>query len=604
MKTSSPLPKRILLFLAGILLAVTVVLLVLCQRDIHSFRSLTRRIFVEELSDSTLNMHYTIAHPENFLPDGYRVLLPGYDRQQTDANRLGTENLLAALSSLHPDRMPLRDARFHRQLSRYLEQTLALNQFAYYSEPLSPSSGAQSQLPILLAEYTFRTEQDVEDYLALLEQTDDYFSSLLCYEREKAREGLLLPASSLEKVCLQCDTILTLADLKTGRHFLQTTFSERIKPLEDSGDITPEEAARYTNKNDRLLLEVLLPAYRSLREGLVELCCSDRPLTGLGAFPEGKAYYKALLVSETGSYRSIQEIETLLLDRLDAEYQTLRKLILEEPGAAALYLEEEAPAFPLSTTAEMIADLKQRMSSDFPAVPGDPPGVTVKPVQESLEAYCAPAFYLTSPLDDTDSNVIYINGRKTPKGLELYTTLAHEGFPGHLYQHVYANRRMLAEDDAPLGALLWYGGYLEGWALYTEFLSFDYASELFREAGREDAAILTQIEKHNRSMQLCLYSLLDLKIHYENKKTADIAPILSKYGITDSRHHTAIFNYIAEDPCNYPKYYLGYLEILSLQDTAKGLWQDTYSDLKFHTFLLDNGPADFLTLQERLTPEP
>ena len=432
MKTRSPFLRKILPALVGAILLTALVLLILCLKETHSFRSLTRRIFVEELSDSTLNMHYTIAHPENFLPNGYRVLLPGYDRQQADANRLGTENLLAALSSLHPDRMPLRDARLHRQLSRYLEQTLALNQFSCYSEPLSPSSGAQSQLPILLAEYTFRTEQDVEDYLALLEQTDDYFSSLLCYEREKAREGLLLPASSLEKVCLQCDTILTLSDLKTGRHFLQTTFSERIRSLENAGEITSEEAARYTDQNNRLLLEVLLPAYRSLREGLEELCCSDRPLTGLGAFPAGKEYYKALLISETGSYRSIPEIEALLLGRLETEYLALRELLLKESSAAALYLEEEAPAFPLSTTAEMIADLKQRMSSDFPAIPGDPPGVTVKPVQESLEAYCAPAFYLTSPLDDTDSNVIYINGRKTPKGLELYTNLAHEGFPGHL----------------------------------------------------------------------------------------------------------------------------------------------------------------------------
>ena len=224
MKTRSPFLRKILPALVCAILLTALVLLILCLKETHSFRSLTRRIFVEELSDSTLNMHYTIAHPENFLPDGYRVLLPGYDRQRADANRLGTENLLAALSSLHQDRMPLRDARFHRQLSRYLEQTLALNQFSCYSEPLSPSSGAQSQLPILLAEYTFRTEQDVEDYLALLEQTDDYFSSLLCYEREKAREGLLLSASSLEKVCLQCDTILTLSDLKTGRHFLQTTF--------------------------------------------------------------------------------------------------------------------------------------------------------------------------------------------------------------------------------------------------------------------------------------------------------------------------------------------------------------------------------------------
>lgn len=592
--------KRILPLLIGALLLVTTILALLCLKDTHTFRSLTRQVFVEELSDSTLNLHYTVAHPENFLPDGYQVLLPGYHPQQEETTRISTGKLLDTLASLHPDRMPQRDARFHSQLSRYLELTLALNKFPFYSEPLSPSSGAQSQLPILLAEYTFRSKQDVGDYLTLLSQTKDYFSSLLRYEQEKAKAGLLLPASSLEKVCLQCDTILTLPEIKTGKHFLQTTFAERLGQLESSGEITAREAESYIDQNNQMLLQVLLPAYQSLKEGLAALCIDHKPLTGLAAYPEGKAYYQSLLIFETGSYRSIPEIEALLLHQLNTEYQTLRKQLLEDPAATSLYLGEKAPAFPLRTTDEMLADLKMRMSSDFPAIPGTSPGVAVKPVQQSLEAYCAPAFYLTSPMDDTDSNVIYINSQKTPQGLELYTTLAHEGFPGHLYQHVYASRRLLQEDNTPLGALLWYGGYLEGWALYTEFLSFDYAAQVFREAGREDAARFTQIEKHNRSLQLCLYSLLDLKIHYENKGVSEIAPILSNYGITDSRYHTAIFEYIAENPCNYPKYYLGYLEILSLQSTAKELWQEDYSDLAFHTFLLDNGPADFLTLQERL----
>ena len=68
------------------------------------------------------------------------------------------------------------------------------------------------------------------------------------------------------------------------------------------------------------------------------------------------------------------------------------------------------------------------------------PTVTVKDVVPSLEPYSAPAFYLTTPLGDSDNNVIYINRRNSPQGLELYTTLAHEGFPGHLYQTVYSNR--------------------------------------------------------------------------------------------------------------------------------------------------------------------
>ena len=58
---------------------------------------------------------------------------------------------------------------------------------------------------------------------------------------------------------------------------------------------------------------------------------------------------------------------------------------------------------------------------------------------------------------------------------------------------------------------------------------------------------------------------------------------------------------IAQEPCNYPKYYLGYLEILALQEEAEALWGDTYSDYSFHCFYLDNGPADFLSLEEQLT---
>ena len=128
---------------------------------------------------------------------------------------------------------------------------LALAQFPYYNEPLSPSSGMQSQLPILLAEYTFRSRRDVTDYLALLDQVDDYFASLLLYEQEKSCRRLPHAGCFLEKVRKQCDTIVTIQELAQGTHFLQTTFEDRLVELQAQGILSAEVVSSFLKENDR-----------------------------------------------------------------------------------------------------------------------------------------------------------------------------------------------------------------------------------------------------------------------------------------------------------------------------------------------------------------
>ena len=151
--------------------------------------------------------------------------------------------------------------------------------------------------------------------------------------------------------------------------------------------------------------------------------------------------------------------------------------------------------------------------------------------------------------------------------------------------------------------LLWYGGYLEGWALYVEFYSFDYAADVYAEQGASSAAVLTQLEQHDRSLQLCLYCLLDIMIHYDNASYSQVAELLESVGIDSASSVRAVYAYLVEEPCNYLKYYLGYLEILQLKEKAKELWGAEYSDLRFHTFYLDCGPSDFSSLEERLLSE-
>lgn len=603
-KRTSLSAKQILTACSLLLLFVGITLFLFgYHRDEKRFSHITSELFTQEMTSSTLNMHYTIANPSDFGIYDYDSQLPIYDSAEQLANQATTENLLTILQSINTEKLSEQDSYAHTLLMRSLTNSLHLSNYKYYEEPLSPSSGMQSQLPILLAEYTFRNKRDIEDYLALLDQIDEYFASLLLYEQEKADAGLLMAVSSLADVRKQCDTIVTSDELEAGTHFLQSTFQERLEKLIVNREITNENAIEYIAQNNRLLKTVVLPAYEALADGLLVLENTEIPLRGLAAKPQGQEYYQYLLIAETGSYRPIEQIKELLLNQIELEYQSMRT-ILNEHSELKEYLYTEAHTrLPYQDASTMLADLQKRMEKDFPAFSKEgnyAPSVNVKNVSPSLEQYCAPAFYLTPPIDDTDSNVIYINQKNSPRGLELYTTLAHEGYPGHLYQTVYSNRHQTEHDENKIRQLLWYGGYLEGWALYVEFQSFDYASELMMELNRPQDALCVQIEKHNRSLQLCLYSLMDIMIHYENASYSQIAKLLESFGITNPNSAAAIYAYIVEEPCNYLKYYLGYLEILELRKAAQAKWGDNYSDYAFHCFYLDCGPSDFTSLTERL----
>ena len=605
----SPTKKKLLVSL--LCLAGTLLLLVgylSTHNDSRRFRQATSRLFREEMLANTLNMHYTIAHPEDFGITDYEAILPGYAGDKHQESRQLLEKQIAFYKNLNPDRLSAEENYTRALLLTYLENTQNLNQFPYYTEPLSPGSGMQSQLPILLAEYTFRSKQDVEDYLKLLDQTDEYFGGLLTFEQEKAAEGLFMSCTSADKVIEQCDTIVTKEDLKANTHFLQTTFAERLEALQKGGLLTPQETKGYIQQNNRLLSTVLLPAYQALGDGLTILKDEKIPLQGLAAHPQGKEYYKALLISETGSYRPIEEIKALLQKQLDFEYGTLISLLSQYAEPTLVNAEATVTeCFPCENAGEMLQKLTERMGPLFPSmttVEATNPQVKVKNVSPSLEEYCAPAFYLTPPLDDTDNNVIYINQKNSPDGLELFTTLAHEGYPGHMYQSVYSNKLLAGQDTGLVRQLLWYGGYLEGWALYVEFLSYDCASGLMEERGYSPQAEYIQIEKHNRSLQLCLYSLLDIMIHHDNASYSQVHDTLCSFGISSPQSTAAIYEYIVEEPANYLKYYLGYLEILTLQEEARSLWGNNYTDYAFHEFFLQNGPADYRTLGEVLKSAP
>lgn len=566
------------------------------------FEKFAEKFFLTELCSNPVNFHYTLSEPDTYGIDESTLTLPVYHAGQASDDLAKVRTLLDTLQKFHPENMSAANQYTYVLLSTYLTATENCASYLYYEEPLSPSSGVQSSLPVLLAEYRLSSADDIENYLSILSQIPAYLEGITLYEREKAQYGLFMSDASADKVIEQCDMLMNRQELESESHFLETTFTQRLTKLIEKDLIETSEAERWQAENKRLLVTVVAPAYDKLADELTLLKGSGTNTQGLACYEDGRGYYQAYLRLATGSYRSIPEMKEMLSRDFQKNYVSLITLLREYP-ALSDSLPSVNDTFPALTSEEILTGLQQMITEDFPVIPQQT-ACTVKYVDQALEPYSAPAFYMIPPIDDMTENTIYINRLDTAEGLSLFTTLAHEGYPGHLYQTVYSGCCLQSAGALPLRSLLSYGGYIEGWATYAELLSYDYAIRLTKNAHPETEALYLA-EKLNRQIQLCLYSMLDIIIHYEGASYERVSEILSAIGFSDDSAIHAVYEYIVEEPCNYLKYYLGYLEIEALKEQAETIWTETSGEnaftlYRFHRFLLENGPADFRTLSRLL----
>ncbi len=576
------------------------------------FRAFARQFFLEEVQANPIHLHYTIDDPAAYGIDESSLTLPVYQAGSATGEIYALSRAREELSRIDPNALQKNNRRLYELLDSYLASAAGVAAHPYFSEPLSPSSGVPAELPILFAEYRMDDAADVENYLGILEQIPAYFEGLILYEQEKAAAGLFMSDATADRMIAQCTGLLDASALEEGSHFLETTFADRLKRLVNQGILTSEAASSYEARHQRLLTTLVVPAYERLADALTLLKGQGGELCGLAGKENGRDYYLALLRLRTGSYRSISEIKRLLANDLRFNYESLVAILRQNPALQTM-ITQTPSLLPEMTPEEVLSDLRKEIGTSYPAIPGGrdnaPIHSTIKYVDESLASYSAPAFYMTPPIDNICENLICLNPKNTGDDLSLYTTLAHEGYPGHLYQTVYSKRFQEQEGSLPLGSVLYYGGYVEGWAMYVELASYDRATAL---AVREhpEAALYYQVCRLDRQFRLGLYSLLDVAIHYDGLSLEEVAALCRGLGISNGEALSSLYAYIAEEPCNYPKYYLGYLEILELKKQAAVLWSDTdrlratYDNTdflyRFHSFLLQNGPADYRTLARRL----
>lgn len=545
-----------------------------------AFRQFTLELFRQDVAANTIGLHYTLKDPSAYdivqAPVTY-----GSFSTNTTGMMASLENSLSALSHYHYEDLTDENKLTYDILESYLQTAQKGAPYLLYEEPLGEITGIQAQLPVLLAEYPFHDIKDVDTYLSLLSCTPDYFNSLISFEKEKADSGLFIPDSTVDAVVDQCSSFVDMKD----SNYLLTTFDERLSKIPG---LSSTVKRNYQKKNQEMIANAVVPAYESLIDALLELRGSGKNKKGVCYFPNGKEYYSYVVERDTGSPRSVSEIKKLIHDQISSDLLSIQTLLSKDPELASRPVSAEAPPdksdiflqnqIDRNQPEQILTLLEQKSSAAFPA----PPDVTaqVKYVPNAMEPYLSPAFYMIPAIDDQSENVIYINQSRNVDTLKLFTTLAHEGYPGHLYQTTY----FAEKNTEPLRSIFNFSGYVEGWATYAEMCSY-YLSPL-----PKDQAALFQ---KNGSLTLGLYAAADIGIHYDGWSVPDTVRFFSDYGIKDTDAIQEIYNLILSDPGNYLKYYVGYLEFMELKKKAMKIDGDEFSQKNFHRAVLDVGPAPF-----------
>ena len=287
----------------------------------EDFESFCLAVFQEEFKQgNTLDLHYTLIHPESYGIEASEPTLGRYRLTDLINNKNNLKELRAQLLTFDPTSLTARQQVTYDALLETLETELLAEGLELYEQPLAPTIGIQAQLPMLLAEYAFHSLDDVEDYLCLLEQLDSYYESILDFERQKADAGLGSSDAAIDRILESCEGYLQAPD------FLSETFDFRLEQLTRSVPLSDETVRNLHTRHETAVREHFLPAYELLINGMNDLKGRGIRDGGLSGCLDGTRYYEYLVKSGSGTSYSIPELKTALAKRMAKELNELNHL--------------------------------------------------------------------------------------------------------------------------------------------------------------------------------------------------------------------------------------------------------------------------------------
>lgn len=543
--------------------------------------------FREYAAENTVTLHFKLSNPSAY---GIKTpVSPTYGDLSSDAlkkNCSRSKELLQKLYTFPTSNLTKKQKLTWQIFQDYLNESIMNEKYILYSSPLG-TNGLQSEIPVTLSEYRLDNEKDIKDYLSLVNQVPELFTQILDFEQERRNAGIISPSFVISDTIDQIDQFLNASEENNP---LIQSFEDRLTEVES---LSKDQKASYIANNRLLVTDKVLPAYKSLKTSLQAYTNDSKNTSSkerLCEYKNGQDYYKFLLMSNVGTDFSPEDCITILESQLKNTVKDISSLTTKNKDLYTEYL-SATPA--LSAPKEIMNTLKNDSLIDFPEIKNI--SCQLKNVPDALSGTSACAFYLVPPIDSTKDNIIYINKSRVDSN-ELFSTLAHEGYPGHLYQTNY----FLTTNPSPLRTFLHCAGYDEGWGTYAQLYSYNFIE--FKNVDEQTTKQLRQLYRDNDLLSLSLSSLCDLYVNYKNYDENALANYLQTYGI-DKDSAQNLYRYVIENPTTYLSYSIGCYELDQLKQTMSDSLGKAFKISDFHESVLNVGSCNFSILRQEIEKE-
>lgn len=454
----------------------------------------------------------------------------------------------------------------------------------YLSEPFSPMKGLQANISTYFTDYRFDDKGDVERYIEVLGMVKDYFDDYLEFEKVKSEKGYFMSDDVCDAVIEQCEDFISDKD----NHFMIQTFNDSIESL---SFLTEEEIRNFEAQNKKAVADSLIPAFQDVIDVLSSLNGTGKNDGGLCNYEGGKDYYTYLLQNAAGTDKTPDEVAEMLDDNLSQLLTDMTSMVIKDYDSYEYLYSNYDDLFSEYDDAEpteIIDRLMETATDHYPDMREI--SYTAKKLDKSLEEIQENvlAYYMSPAIDDQDNNLIRVNGKHTDG---MWTTLAHEGYPGHMLQNAY----YMSTDPEPIRTVLNFLGYKEGWAMYACYDALSYYT--FEGASNsENVAKLYQI---NDEINYLVCGRIDIGINYEGWSLQDAKDYLVGKGLSGDAAD-GLYTTLVGDPAVYQSYSTGYYELKEIRDYAEEELGSKFDLKEFNTVVLETGPCQFNILKQQV----
>lgn len=533
----------------------------------QSFSDFEAELFQKLMESDYTNMHFTVRDYESYGIQKPDVNIGEVKWEDYEKSVKEDQENLDTLHEFDYDALSESEKTDYKTLEFYLENDKMRNSYPYFDWAFNSAEGVIDNLLTTFTEFVFYDPQDIEDYLSTLQSVPSYLDDCLVITEKQAEAGYFLTDAMLEETQ---DSIAKFVE-KTDDNELIEIFNKNIDNLDG---LSEEEKEDYKQRNADLVLHSCIPAYQKVSEKLAGMKGSRKGEYNVSSLKDGAAYYEVLAQYKTSidaDVETIQSICTQYLEKTIAEYSDL---LTQHSG-------ELDETIDMKDAEEILSYLENHLDS-LPELKKI--NYKVEYLDASVANNSIVAYYLNPPIDDMRDNVIKINGDNVSDNMDLYTTLAHEGFPGHLYQVNY----YLSTNPAPIRNAISMMGYQEGWGMYAEGLAL-------QTSGLN--AYAAEYNKLEIELNYVLDAAVDLGVNGLGWGTKEISSYLNQLGLNDSLAKS-LYDFVTEEPGTILPYGVGVSVFELLKEKAETELGDDFDLKEFNTVLLNGGDRPFQVVEE------